>query len=69
MCAGAMVQARVSRLVYGADDPKMGAVGSLYNLAEDLRHNHRLEVTRGVLGEECGRELTRFFESLRGAKD
>ena len=69
MCAGAMGQARLSRLVYGADDPKMGAVGSLYNLAEDLRHNHRLQVSRGVLGEECGRTLTRFFESLRGAKD
>lgn len=69
MCAGAMVQARLSRLVYGADDPKMGAVGSLYNLAEDWRHNHRLQVSRGVLGEECGRVLTDFFQSLRGAKD
>src|SRR5262245_41924672 len=52
MCAGALVQARVERLVFGAKDPKAGAVGSLYNLAQDGRHNHRLEVCEGVLAKE-----------------
>ena len=65
MCAGAMVQARVERLVFGARDPKAGAAGSLYNLLEDPRHNHRVRITEGVLGEECGRILTEFFRRLR----
>ena len=65
MCAGAMVQARVARLVFGARDPKAGAAGSLYNLLEDPRHNHRVPVTEGVLGEDCGRILTEFFRRLR----
>lgn len=65
MCAGAMVQGRVDRLVFGAKDPKAGAVGSLYNLAQEPRHNHRLEVTGGVLADECGRVLTDFFRNLR----
>ena len=65
MCAGAMVQARVERLVFGARDPKAGAAGSLYNLLEDPRHNHRVPITEGVLGEECGRILTEFFRRLR----
>jgi tRNA(adenine34) deaminase len=65
MCAGALVQARVTRLVFGASDPKAGAVGSLYDLARDGRHNHRLEVTSGVLGDECGAVLTQFFKDLR----
>lgn len=65
MCAGALVQSRVTRLVYGATDPKAGAVGSLYNLAEEPRHNHRLVVERGVLATECGSELTAFFRGLR----
>jgi tRNA(adenine34) deaminase len=65
MCAGALVQSRVTRLVFGASDPKAGAVGSLYDLARDARHNHRLEVTSGVLGDECGAVLTQFFKELR----
>ncbi len=68
MCAGAMIQSRVSRLVYGADDPKMGAAGSLYNLFADERHNHRVEVTRSVLAEPCGKLLEDFFRSLRAQK-
>jgi|SRR5215813_9057330 len=65
MCAGAMVQARITRLVYGADDPKAGAVGSLYNLAEDPRHNHRVVITRGVLADESRQLLVDFFRGLR----
>lgn len=65
MCAGALVQSRVSRLVFGATDPKAGAVGSLYNLAADPRHNHRVEVTGGVMSEACSQALKNFFASLR----
>lgn len=65
MCAGAMVLSRVDRLVFGTRDPKAGAVGSLYNLVEEPRHNHRVVVSEGVLGEECGRILTEFFRRLR----
>jgi tRNA(adenine34) deaminase len=65
MCAGAMVQGRVDRLVFGASDPKAGAVGSLYDLTRDSRHNHRLEVTSGVLAAECSDVLKRFFKALR----
>ena len=65
MCAGALVQSRVSRLVFGARDPKAGAVGSLYDLARDARHNHRVEVTEGVLVEESGALLKDFFRALR----
>jgi tRNA(adenine34) deaminase len=67
MCAGAMIQSRLTRLVYGADDPKMGAAGSLYNLLEE-RHNHRVQVTRSVLAESCGRLLEDFFRALRAEK-
>ena len=67
MCAGAMVQARVSRLVFGAADPKAGAVGSLYNLVEEPRHNHRLQVTGGVQQAECSEILKTFFAGLRRA--
>ena len=67
MCAGAMVQARLSRLVFGAMDPKAGAVGSLYHLLDDARFNHRVQVTSGVLGEEAGRLLKDFFQALRRA--
>ncbi|MBL8918142.1 MAG: tRNA adenosine(34) deaminase TadA [Myxococcaceae bacterium] len=69
MCAGAMVQARVDRLVFGASDPKAGAVGSLYDLARDSRHNHRVEVTSGVLADECGTVLRDFFKALRTKKN
>ena len=65
MCAGAMVQSRIDRVVFGAKDPKTGAVGTLYNLVQEPRHNHRVAVTEGVLAEECGRILTEFFRGLR----
>lgn len=65
MCAGALVLARVERLVYGADDPKAGAVRSLFALADDERLNHRVDVQGGVLAEECGAELRRFFAAAR----
>jgi len=65
MCVGAMIQARVARLVFGALDPKAGAVASLYRLAEDSRLNHRIEVCGGVLAEESAALLKGFFERLR----
>ena len=65
MCAGALVLARVDRLVYGAPDPKAGAVESLYNLVQDPRLNHRLEVTGGVRADECGALLRDFFAARR----
>ena len=67
MCAGAMVNARVGRLVFGAADPKAGAVGSLMNLVADPRLNHRIPVTSGVLAGEAGRLLVEFFAARRGA--
>lgn len=66
MCSGAMVLARLSRLVIGADDPKTGACGSLYNIANDSRLNHSIEITRGVLAGECSAILKEFFRSRRG---
>ncbi len=66
MCAGALVLARVSRLVFGAADPKAGACGSLYNLLADPRLNHEVTITRGVLEEECADVLTDFFGQRRG---
>ena len=68
MCAGAIVQSRIKTLVYGADDPKAGAVHSLMNLTRDPRLNHRVEVVSGVLGEECGELMSNFFKGLRKAK-
>ena len=65
MCAGALILARIDRLVYGADDPKAGAVRSLYRLVEDERLNHRLEVIPGVLASECGQVLRDFFRGRR----
>lgn len=65
MCAGALVLARVSRIVFGADDPKAGAVGALYDIPRDPRLNHRPDVTRGVLAKDCGEELQAFFASRR----
>jgi tRNA(adenine34) deaminase len=65
MCAGLMHQARISRLVYGATDPKAGAVGTLYDLSNDERLNHRFEVTSGVLAEESSALLQGFFDRLR----
>ena len=66
MCAGAIIQARIPRVVYGADDPKGGAAGSLYNLLQDPRFNHRSEVVRGILDEESAGLLRQFFRRLRG---
>jgi tRNA(adenine34) deaminase len=68
MCAGAMVQGRVTRLVFGTSDPKAGAVGSLYNLVEEPRHNHRVQVTGGILADECRDLLKDFFGRLRQRK-
>jgi tRNA(adenine34) deaminase len=65
MCAGAIVLARVPRVVYGATDPKAGAVATLYHLLDDGRLNHRAEVVSGVLAGPCGEMLTRFFEQRR----
>ena len=65
MCAGALVLARVARLVYGAPDPKSGAAGSIMNLVEHEALNHRLDVTSGVLQEECATLLRQFFSELR----
>ena len=65
MCAGALVLARIDRLVYGCDDPKTGAVKSLYNIATDERLNHIINVTSGVLAEECSDLLQQFFRHRR----
>ena len=65
MCAGAMVLARIDRLVIGADDPKTGACGSLYNIASDERLNHRITIERGVLGQHCSEQLREFFRKKR----
>jgi tRNA(adenine34) deaminase len=66
MCCGAVIQARLARVVYGAPDPKAGAVESRYRLLEDVRSNHRVETLGGVLGAECGALLREFFEGKRG---
>ncbi|HEX4129025.1 MAG TPA: tRNA adenosine(34) deaminase TadA [Pirellulales bacterium] len=65
MCAGAIVQARIPLVVYGATDPKAGAVASLYTLLNDPRLNHRAEVIAGLMAEECGRLLSDFFRRQR----
>jgi tRNA(adenine34) deaminase len=65
MCAGALVLARIDRLVYGCDDPKAGAVKSLYNIVTDSRLNHRIEVISGVLAEQCSDLLEQFFQKRR----
>lgn len=65
MCAGALVNARIPRLVYGCDDPKAGAVKTLFQLCEDSRLNHRVEVQSGVLAAECARILQEFFRVQR----
>lgn len=68
MCAGAILQSRVPRVVYGARDIKAGCVDSLYRLLNDARFNHECDVTEGVLAEECGQILTDFFKALRERK-
>lgn len=67
MCAGAAVLARLQRLVYGAADPKAGAVGSLWDVVRDRRLNHRPEVVSGVLADECQKLLRSWFDRKRGA--
>ncbi|SRR5699024_539125 len=68
MCAGAIIQSRIPRVVYGARDPKGGCVHSLYSLLNDERFNHESAVTEGILQEQCGELLTHFFRSLRQRK-
>jgi tRNA(adenine34) deaminase len=65
MCAGAMVLGRIDRLVYGATDPKAGAVESVFRLLDEPRLNHKVEVTKGVLSAECGAVLSEFFRTKR----
>ncbi len=68
MCAGAAILSRLDRLVYGAPDPKAGAVVSLYHLLDDVRFNHRMAITAGVLEEECAGLLRGFFRELRNER-
>lgn len=65
MCAGAIIQARISRVIFGARDPKCGAAVSLYNILADKRLNHQVEITEGILPEECGEIISRFFQQKR----
>jgi len=65
MCAGALVLARIKNLVYGSDDPKAGACGSVINIANNKRLNHRISVKKGVLEKECGYLLKEFFKKKR----
>jgi tRNA(adenine34) deaminase len=65
MCAGAIVQARIPRLVYGAADPKAGAVATLFRLVDDPRLNHRAQIIAGVLAKPCGEILSQFFQQKR----
>ena len=67
MCAGAMINSRVSRIVYGTDDPVAGACGTVFNIVDEKRLNHRIPVTRGVLRERCAELLKSFFRSRRSA--
>jgi len=65
MCAGAMIHARVGRVVFGAFDPKTGAAGSVFTVLGDSRHNHQIEVLGGILAEQCGDALRTFFRERR----
>jgi len=65
MCAGAIIHARVERVIFGARDPKCGAVVSLYNVLDDKRLNHQVKITEGILKEECGEIISRFFKEKR----
>ena len=65
MCAGAMVNARIARLIYGCDDPKAGAIRTLYRICDDARLNHRAEIAGGVMAEECAKLLSEFFKERR----
>lgn len=66
MCMGALINARISRLVFGTHDPKSGAAGSLYNLASDSRLNHKIEIIRGIMEKECRKLMQDFFLRRRG---
>ncbi|WP_407083093.1 tRNA adenosine(34) deaminase TadA [Paenibacillus aurantius] len=68
MCAGAIVQSRVPHVIYGTPDPKAGCAGTLMNLLQEPRFNHRVEITAGVLQEECSSMLSRFFRELRESR-
>ncbi|MCF6267522.1 MAG: tRNA adenosine(34) deaminase TadA [Desulfuromusa sp.] len=68
MCMGAIILARIPYLVFGCRDPKVGAVGSIYNFAEDERFNHQVQVREGVLQQECSTQLSNFFRKLREQK-
>jgi len=68
MCMGAIILARVPTLVYGCRDPRVGAVGSIYDFSQDERFNHRVAVTEGVLGQQCSDMLSSFFRQLRAEK-
>jgi tRNA(adenine34) deaminase len=68
MCAGAIIQSRIPVVVYGAKDPKAGCGGSIYNLLQEERFNHRCEVIDGILQEECSELLKTFFRELRENK-
>ncbi len=68
MCAGAIIHARIARVVFGAYEPRFGAVGSANNLLQDTQLNHQVEVTSGVLAEECGLILKKFFRERRKKK-
>jgi len=68
MCMGAIILARIPRLVYASRDPRVGAVGSIYDFSKDERFNHRVEVTEGVMQAECSELLSGFFRELRAKK-
>lgn len=68
MCAGAMIQARIDRLIFGAGDPKAGCAGTLYNLLQDSRFNHQVEIVKGILEEECRQIMKDFFRQKRNSK-
>lgn len=68
MCMGAIILARIPQLVYACRDPRAGAVGSIYDFSEDERFNHNVQVTEGVLAQECSEMLSRFFRELRAGK-
>jgi tRNA(adenine34) deaminase len=68
MCAGAMLQARIDRVIFGARDPKAGCAGSLYNLLQDSRFNHRIEIVEGIMEEQCRNIIRDFFCNKRNQK-
>ncbi len=68
MCAGAIVNSRLDRLVYGASDPRAGAAGTVFDIVRDERLNHQVEVVQGVLGESCSRILSDFFADVRARR-